>query len=229
MLMKSLFTAFVLVLTVNAHPASMGKVMQLYGAAERASITTGVRYDTDNNSEINPGEWVRTEKGSFVEIVLSDGTGIGITGESRIYFINMKEEGGTAPTKIEVEYGKVRISSHTGSTGISMIVSTPTALLSVVDADFFLAVSRGETILMVNREEVGAANINPDLKSAYAVKKGQEVSIKTDSQPSSPVFVPASTRQWWLKSIVIINRDREIRRVRMENGILDWLLRKREF
>jgi ferric-dicitrate binding protein FerR (iron transport regulator) len=133
------------------------------------------------------------------------------------------------PTKLKLAYGKIRVTPKKVFYDRSMILTTQTAAISIVDAKFAVVASEYETKVLAYSSKVGVANINPALKRAFVIIEGEEVSIRKNASPSMPLHVPSGAIRFWLENHSVTDDFKYIRKTTREEGFIDWLLRKREF
>ena len=110
-----------------------------------------------------------------------------------------------------------------------MILTTPTAAASIVDGKFSAVASEFETKILSYNSKVGVTNINPLIKKAFIIIKGEEVSIRRNTSPAIPVSVPSNVSKSWFDYYHLTDDRKYIIKSFREEGFIDWLLRKREF
>jgi len=207
----------------------MARVIQISGNAENSSIATGKRFNLKNGYIIETGSKIRTGLRSKVEVLLFDGTSIMIREMSSISFYSLRAKKTDPPTKLKVDYGKITVTPKKTFNDRTMILTTPTAIISIVNAKFSIIVSNYETKALAYNSRVGVANINPSIKQAYVFRSGEEVCIWQDEPPTYPVKVPSRIFNLWFDFYDITDNHTIIVRRNREEGIIDWLIRKREY
>jgi hypothetical protein len=88
---------------------------------------------------------------------------------------------------------------------------------------------RQETKLVVFEGQVEVASSNQDIIKAFMVKEREEVSVKKDVPPTAPRVVPGEILKSWFDYYDIDERSRIIIRNKRDEGLLDGILRKRDF
>ncbi len=207
----------------------VGKIIQLYGYVERSSIAAGERYKTELGTAVKFGQRLKIGKDSYAEVLLNNGTSIYIKEISSLNFFQVRMKKKDPPTKIKLNYGKIKVTSKKIFNDRSLILTTPTAVLSVADANFSVIAGEFETRVLVYTGKVGAANINPGLRKAFVVFNGEEISIRKNAPPSIPISVPESAKKFWFDYYHITGDKRFIVKTPRNEGIIDWILRKRDF
>ncbi len=218
---------FFSVLKLSAY--EIGKIIQSEGKIERSSITTGKRYPVKIGGSVRYGQRIRVGKDSLLEILLSNGTSLFIRENSLVYLFNIRMKKKDPPTKLKLAHGKITVTPKRLFTDRSLILTTQTAAISVVDAKFSVVASEYETKVLAYNSKVGVANINPAIKKAFVIIEGEEVSIRKNAPPSLPINVPSGMIRFWLENHNITTDFKYITKNTREEGIIDWLLRKREF
>ncbi len=207
----------------------IGKIIQSEGDIERSSITTGRRYPSKIGDSVRYGQRIRVGKDSQLEILLSNGTSLFVLENSLLYLFNIRMKKNDPPTKLKLSYGKIKVTPKRIFYDRSLILTTQTAAISVVDARFAVVASEYETKVVVYSSKAGIANINPLIKKAFVIIEGEEVSIRKNASPSIPVSIPSGSIRFWLENHDITADLKYITTTIREEGIIDWLLRKREF
>ncbi len=220
---------FLLFFVQTSYAQIIGKIIHKNGKVQKISISTGEYSDLSVGSQIRKGEKIKTGEKSVTQVLLKDGTTIKIYEKSHIFFIDYKKETKDSPTKINLEYGKVRIMSKFRFNKLSMVVTTPTSVISLVLADFGIIAAELETKVLVYSSKVGIANINPDLQTAYVLYKGEEITVKKNRVLDEPKKISESTMRWWFENYKVIDKNRRIIHFEKDHDFIDWLLRKREF
>ncbi len=207
----------------------IGRVIQLSGTIERSSITTGQRYNTDIGSQVDFGQRIKLQNDSYIEILYENGTSILISDESEVLLYSIRMKVDDAPTKIKLLYGKIKVIPRQVFNDRSLILTTPTAIISIVDATFSAIASENETKIVSFSSKVGIASINPGIKKAYIIFEGEEISVKKNIPPSSPVGITDTVIKFWMDNYIISSDHKYILKINQEEGFIDWILRKREY
>jgi hypothetical protein len=215
--------------SLKLYAYDIGKIIQIEGTIERSSITTGKRYPVKIGGSVRYGQRIKVGKGSLLEILLSNGTSLFIRENSLVYLFNLRMKKNDPPTKLKLAYGKIRVTPKRIFYDRSMILTTQTAAISIVDAKFAVVASEYETKVLAYSSKVGVANINPAIKRAFVIIEGEEVSIRKNASPSLPLNVPSGAIRFWLENHSVTSDFKYIRKTTREEGFIDWLLRKREF
>ncbi|MCP4131522.1 MAG: FecR domain-containing protein [bacterium] len=208
---------------------NIGEVIQLYGHVERSSLATGKRFDIEIGSIIKKAQKIKTGKDSITEVLLNDGTSVLIKEWSSVNIIDIRGKKEDPPTKIKIDYGKVTILPKKTYDDRTLVLTTPTAIISNVIAKFSVIASENETRILVFSNKIGVASSNPALRKAYVIVGKQEGYIRKDKEPEKPVFLPGSVIRDWFEYYEIVNKHRYIIKKYREEGIVDWVLRKREY
>jgi FecR-like protein len=224
-----LLTTIISLLNSPLLSKEIGKIIQKTGKVERSSIATGERFKIKNGTIISNGESLKTEESGFVEVLLNDGSTIIIKGNSLIYFISLRLHKHDPPTRIKVDYGKIMVTVKWNFNDRSFILTTPSSIISAVYSRFSIIVSSFETLLLVYTNKIGIANSKPIFKKAYILIRGEEISVKKDRLPDDPVRLPDEFLSTWFDLYSVSNDKMNIIRDRLERGIVDWILRKREY
>lgn len=228
-MIKTIIFIVLIFIAIPSFPDEVGTVIQLGGAVERSSIITGKRFSIKIGSKINYAQRVRLGHDSFIEILLDNGTGIYVRGQAEILIYSIRIKAEDAPTKLKLLYGKSRIVPKSKFNDRSLILTTPTAVITVVDSSFSVIASEYETKVISLSSKVGIANINPGLKKAYVLEEGEETSVKSDIPPLLPRGVPGNILKFWLDYYTISPDRKYIIRLEQDEGIIDWILRKRDY
>jgi hypothetical protein len=228
---RLIFSLLIIIFTSSQKLSAyeIGRVIQIEGEIERSSITTGKRYPVKIGVSVRYGQRIKVGKDSFLEILLSNGTSLFIKENSLVFLFNLRMKKKDPPTKLKLAYGKIRVTPKRLFNDRSLILTTQTAAISIVDAKFSVVASEYETKVLAYNSKVGVANINPAIKKAFVIIKGEEVSIRKNVPPSMPLNVPSGSITFWLENHTVTSDFKYITKTTREEGFIDWLLRKREF
>lgn len=222
-------TLFVIYFTTGLFPNDIGKVIQLEGIVERSSITSGNRYPIKIGDTVRYAQRIKVGPESLLEILFNNGTSIYIKENSLVYLFNLRVIEKDPPTKLKLAYGKIKVTPKRIFNNRSLILTTQTAVISVVDARFSAVAGEYETKVLAYSSKVGVANINPHIKRAFVITEGEEVSIRKNAPPSLPRSVPSVIVKFWFDYYNVTSDYKYIIKTEKEEGFIDWLLRKREF
>jgi len=212
----------------NTFAAEIGKIIYARGSIEKISIATGKRFSVIRGSVIRNAQKIKTGKKSAAEIMLNDGTSVRIREKSSVCFISLRKKSIDLPTSIKIDYGKIKISQKWHFNDRTLIIKTPSAIISNVLASVSLIISETETKILVLSHKIGIASSIPNLKKAYIAYRGQEISIRTNNPPSAPLYVKPKAIPGWFGYYSISKNKRFIYSKYKDDGIIDWLLRKRK-
>jgi len=207
----------------------LGKVVSTIGDVDVTAISTGNKFTPRVGTPILNDYKIRTGKRSYMEILLIDGTKIFVKEVTVLNISGLKMKETDPPTKLSMLTGKMRITLKKTFRDRSLVLKTPTAIAGVRGTDFGAIASRDETKLVVFEGKVEVANAEKDIIKSYIVKEREEVSVKKDLVPTEPRVVPQNILQKWFEYYDIDERSRIIIRKDTEGGIIDKMLRKREY
>lgn len=212
----------------NAIARPVGKILDLAGDVDITQIS-GTRIIPKEGTIIDSTDKIRTGKKSFISIVLNDGSRLLIREVSVVYIKDIKIKEIDHPTKIEMVTGKLRVVASKVVKGNSIIVYTPTAIAGVRGTDFGVIATQLETRVVVFRGEVEVANRDRNIIKSYVLKDREETRIKSHEPPEEPVVVPDDMLSKWFDSYDIDDKNDVIIKRSQEEGILDKILRKKNF
>lgn len=207
----------------------LGKVVSILGDADITSVTTGKKFVPSAGALITDDHRIRTGSKSYMEILLNDGTKIYLREVSVLNISGLKLQEATAPTRLTMITGKIRITLKKAFRPNSLVLRTPTTVAGVRGTDFGAIATRNETRLVVFEGKVEVANVRKDILKSFVINEKEEVSIQKDMPPSQPRVVPQEILQSWFEYYAIDESNRIIVRQVRERGILDNLLRKKDF
>jgi len=229
MIKKASIMLAVILLAPSVHAERIGRIMQISGPVERASVNTGMRYSIRYETVINSGEKIKTGPGARTEVLLDNGSSILLRERSQVYFIGLRREKKDSPTRLICRYGKVRITTKKTFDDRTMIVTTPTAIISLVLADFSVIASDQETRLLVHRSKLGVESTSDKIRTAYIVRSGEEIRICKNRAPEKPVYLHPRVITWWFDHYSVVENHSRIVKRPMDHKLIDWVLREREF
>jgi ferric-dicitrate binding protein FerR (iron transport regulator) len=207
----------------------LGSVASLSGDVDITVISSGKKFIPDIGTPITDDYKIRTGNRSFVELILNDGSKVSIKEVTVLNISNLKQKEQDPPTKIRVLTGKLRITVKKLFKSDSLLVRTPSAIAGVRGTDFGIIATNSETKVIVYEGEVETANSDSNIIKSFMVREGEEVSILKDSPPTEPRLVPNEIRQSWFEYYTIDETNRIIIRTKKEQGIIDKLIRKKNF
>jgi hypothetical protein len=217
-------------MNISAHSAGdLGKVVAIVGDVDITSVSTGRKFIPEVNSSITNDYKIRTGKKSFMEILLHDGTKIFVREISVLQISSLKIEESDPPTRLHMLTGKARITIKKTFRDRSFILRTPTAVAGVRGTDFGVICTRDETKMVVFNGKVEVASAEENIVKSFLVKEKEEVSVKKNVPPTEPQTVPVEILETWFDYYDIDERNRIIRKSRREGGIIDNLIRKKDF
>lgn len=209
---------------------NVGKIIQLVNDVDITSLTTGNRVVPDIGFLINTDHKIRTGKYSFVEILLNNGTRLQLKDISVINVSSLKMEKNDEPTRVRLLTGKVRVSlKRIFRDGHSLILKTPTAIAGVRGTDFGVIASLLETKVIVFEGKLDIASSSAENLKSLQMRDRDECDIKKDKAPSNLRKVPANLLDTWFERYDIDERNRIIQKRSKDEGILDDILRKRQY
>src|SRR4030042_1790026 len=98
---------------------------------------------------------------------MKDGTRILMKEETSLYFFSLRMNEIDPPSKLKIDYGKIRITQKKRFDTKTLELITPTAIVSVVMADFSLIASEDETLILVYEGRAGLENVNTEIRQAF--------------------------------------------------------------
>ncbi len=222
--------AFVFLASTGAFAADViGKVSSIIGDVDLTAITTGNKIVPRVGTPLTDDHKIRTGNRSYCELLLNDGTKIFVREITVLNITGLKLVETDPPTKMRVLTGKVRITMKKAFKSRTLVLRTPTAIAGVRGTDFGAIVSKTETRLIVFEGAVDVANTDREILKSYIVKEKEEVSVKKDAPPTVPRIVPRDVIENWFDYYEIDGKNRIIIKSRKEEGIIDTILRKKDF
>lgn len=207
----------------------LGKIINMEGDVDITSLSTGTNYIAANETKIRRDYKIRTGKRSFAEILLNDGTRIIMKDVTVINIMNLKLGENDPPAKVRVLTGKVRIIMKNGFNSRAMIIKTPTAVIGTRRADIGFIVSNKETKVVSFSGEVEVANVDNQILKTYVLWDREESDVQDQLAPNKPRTVPTEDLQDWFDFYIINESSGFIEHKYREEGIIDKLLRKKEY
>jgi len=208
---------------------NLGKIIQIIGDTDITSLSFGRKFIPKTGVSITRDYRIRTGKRSFLQILLNNGTKLFIRELSVLNILNIKSEENEPPTKIRVLTGKIRVIVKRNFKSRTLILRTPTALIGVSGTDFGIITSKDETKVVVFEGNVEIASYNREIIKSYKLKGKEESSIKLNKPPEEPSILPSEIISSWFDYYDVIDKKRIIIRGKIEEGIIDKLLRKKKF
>jgi hypothetical protein len=227
-LMLAVGIAFTLTVPAMAQQ-TLGSVASFSGDVDITIISSGKKFVPETGTPITDDYKIRTGNRSFVELTLNDGSKVSIKEVTVLNISNLKQNEQDPPTKIRMLTGKLRITVKKLFKSDSLLVRTPTAIAGVRGTEFGIIATNSETRIIVFDGEVETANSDSAIIKSFMVREGEEVSILKDSPPTEPRLVPHEIRQSWFDYYSIDETNRIIIRTKKEQGIIDKLIRKKNF
>lgn len=224
--------AFIIILFLPIYLYSenieLGRFVQSHGRIERYSTNCPSGVCGEPASGIFPGDRIKTSQNSVSRIMLNDGTAIEIKGASDFTIFNIRLKSKNAPTRIYADYGTFTITQSNSFVDASLVIGTRAAIIKSVDASMYIIASIDETALMVYRNKAGVGSSLESINTAFVIKEGEEIFIKTDKQPEAPADVEPFLRGSWLSKNFLSSDQRSIIRSKRDSSIIDWLFRNRK-
>lgn len=214
--------------SVDAIAKPVGKILDLSGDVDITSVA-GKRIIPNEGTVIEDTDKIRTGRKSFVSIILNDGCKLFIREISVLYVQDIRLKETDQPTKIQMITGKLRVIAAKTMKGNSVIVYTPTAIAGVRGTDFGIIATQFETKVVVFKGEVEVANREKNILKSYILKDREETRVAYQQPPEEPVVVPDYLLPKWFDSYIIDEKRNVIIKVKQEEGLLDQLLRKKDF
>ncbi len=208
---------------------NIGKIVSIVGDVDITSIAGGGKFVPQMGDMVTDDHRIRTGNRSYAELLLGDGSKLFVREVTVLNLSGLKMAEADPPTRIQVITGKLRITMKKTFRSRSLVLRTPTAVAGVRGTDFGVVAGRQETKLVVFEGQVEVASSNQDLIKAYVVKEREEVSVKKDAPPTAPRIVPAEILKSWLDYYDIDERSRIIIRNKRDEGLLDGILKKKDF
>ncbi len=219
----------ILLVATGLYARPVGKVVQLVGNVDIMSMKTGKRTVPEMDTVVHSDDKIRTGKKSLVAILLNDGTRLMIKEVSVVNVAALKLRDTDPPSKIRMLTGKLRLIVKKTFKKSKFVLKTPTAIAGVRGTDFGAIATRNETRIVVFDGEVEVGNVRDNILKSYVLKEREEVSVKENRPPSSPRVVPSNVLSSWFDYYVIDERKNKIIRKDREDGLIDRLLRKKDY
>ncbi len=212
----------------NVMAKPVGKVLDLSGDVDITSVS-GKRIIPNEGTIIEDTDKIRTGRKSFVAVILNDGSKLFVREISVLYVQDVRVKDANQPTKIQMITGKLRVIAAKTMKGNSVIVYTPTAIAGVRGTDFGIIATQFETKIVVFRGEVEVANRDTNILKSYILKDREETRVTYQQPPEEPVTVPDYMLPKWFDSYIIDEKRNVIIKIKQEEGLIDQLLRKKDF
>ncbi len=231
--MVKLRIAFVFIVlifvTQNSFSKEFGKVIYITGKPLYVAMDTGEKLPIKYGTIIKTGRRLITRPKSSVQILMTNGSTIDVKGNSMLSFFNIKTTNKDEPTKIDFQYGKIKISLKPIFDDIAIRIYTPTSIISAMDSDFSIISAYDESKVLVHRNKIGISNRTLTQNKAYLVKAGIETTIIRNFPMPTPKKLKLGIALSWFHQYSISYNRKKIILTNTDSGIIDWLLRKREF
>jgi len=221
--------AILLLMSINSFAKPVGKILELSGDIDITSMITGKRIIPEEGTVIDGNDKIRTGRKSFVSIVLNDGSKLFIREISVLYVQDIKLKLTDQPTRIQIITGKLRVIAAKTMKGNSLVVYTPTAIAGVRGTDFGIIATQLETRVVIFQGNVEVANKDKNILKSYILKDREETKITYQQPPEAPVVVPDYILSKWFDTYSIDEKKNIIIKRKQEDGLLDRLLRKKDF
>ncbi len=98
-----------------------------------------------------------------------------------------------------------------------------------MDSDFSIISAYDESKVLVHRNKIGISNRTLTQNKAYLVKAGIETTIIRNFPMPTPKKLKFGVALSWFQQYSISYNRKKIILTNTDSGIIDWLLRKREF
>jgi hypothetical protein len=221
--------AILLLMSINSFAKPVGKILELSGDIDITSMITGKRIIPEEGTVIDGNDKIRTGRKSFVSIVLNDGSKLFIREISVLYVQDIKLKLTDQPTRIQIITGKLRVIAAKTMKGNSLVVYTPTAIAGVRGTDFGIIATQLETRVVIFQGKVEVANKDKNILKSYILKDREETKVTYQQPPEAPVVVPDYILSKWFDTYSIDEKKNIIIKRKQEDGLLDRLLRKKDF
>jgi len=216
-------------MSINSFAKPVGKILELSGDIDITSMITGKRIIPEEGTVIDGNDKIRTGRKSFVSIVLNDGSKLFIREISVLYVQDIKLKLTDQPTRIQIITGKLRVIAAKTMKGNSLVVYTPTAIAGVRGTDFGIIATQLETRVVIFQGNVEVANKDKNILKSYILKDREETKVTYQQPPEAPVVVPDYILSKWFDTYSIDEKKNIIIKRKQEDGLLDRLLRKKDF
>ena len=221
--------AILLLMSINSFAKPVGKILELSGDIDITSMITGKRIIPEEGTVIDGNDKIRTGRKSFVSIVLNDGSKLFIREISVLYVQDIKLKLTDQPTRIQIITAKLRVIAAKTMKGNSLVVYTPTAIAGVRGTDFGIIATQLETRVVIFQGNVEVANKDKNILKSYILKDREETKVTYQQPPEAPVVVPDYILSKWFDTYSIDEKKNIIIKRKQEDGLLDRLLRKKDF
>ncbi len=224
------FTMMILAMSLPAAAQqNIGKIVSIVGDVDITSIRGGGKFVPQIGATVTDDHRIRTGNRSYAELLLNEGSKLFVREVTVLNLSGLKMAEADPPTRVQVVTGKLRITMKKTFRSRSLVLRTPTAVAGVRGTDFGVVAGRQETKLVVFEGQVEVASSNQDVIKAYVVKEREEVSVGQDVPPTAPRVVPGEILKSWFDYYDIDERSRIIIRNKRDEGLLDGILRKKDF
>ena len=228
--MRSAIVILILVMCLDLRAETgLGKIIQITGDVDITSLSTRRRLTPKVGIEINKNYKIRTGKRAFIEILLNNGTKVFIKEVSVLNINAVKMTENEAPTRIKMLTGKVRIRVKKSFRSRTLILTTPTSIVGVSGTDFGVITSKHETKVIVFEGAIHIASSNRNIIKAIKLSPREESRILYNKPPEEPFVVPPEILRSWLDYYEVVDNKKIVIKGEEEKGLIDRILRKREF
>jgi hypothetical protein len=225
---KTFFILLFLPVYLYGESAPIGRFVQSHGRIERNSINCPYGVCAESSTEIFAGDRIKTADNSGARIMLNEGTSIEVRGASDFTIFSIRRKREEGPTRIYADYGTFTVIQNNSFTDASLAIGTRASLIKSVDASMYIIAAIDETSVMVYRNRAGVAGSLPSDDTAFILKEGDEIFIKTDKPPAVPAGVEPLLRGSWLSKNFLSPDRRRIIRTKRDSTVIDWLFRNRD-
>jgi ferric-dicitrate binding protein FerR (iron transport regulator) len=220
--MRILLTILIIIPAVSSADTVIGKLVQSEGMIKRTNINCFEKDCNIKSRKINPGERIKTARGSSARILLKDGTAIILYENSDLIINWARLSERDKPTEIFLEKGKIQVIQKNSFLDTSLIVKTHVSIIKSVNSELRLVSGTDETAIFVYSGEAGFAGINPSKDEAFILKSGDESFVRKDDSPAAPVIVDRILRTSWLGRHFLSEDSRRVLVYRKNGLTADW-------
>ena len=225
---KTFFILLLIPVYLYGESAPIGRFVQSHGRIERNSINCPYGVCAESSTEIFAGDRIKTSSNSAARIILNDGTALEIKDACDFTIFSIRKNRDDAPTRIYADYGTFTITQNNSFMDTSLVIGTRATLIKSVDTSMYIIAAIDETAMMIYRNKAGVASSLPSADTAFILKEGEEIYIKTDKPLSSPAGVEPLLRGSWLSKNYLSPDKRSIIRTKRDSSVIDWLFRNRD-
>ena len=224
-----LATILIFLFLDTIYSKEFGKIFYIKGSPIYVAMDTGEKIPIKSGSIITTGKRIITDLESSLQIVLNDGSTLLIKENSMVSFFTAKHIEKDEPTKIDFQYGMIKLTLKPKFENISIRVYTPTAIISSINANFSIISAFDESKTVVHNGKVAIASRRKNLKKAYIIKEGMEQTVIRNIPLPRPVKIKREIELSLFQYYILSYDRKKILKTNIDTGFLDWILRKREF